>query len=249
MFAIVSAYHQFEQKTFSGDRLFMFYTFFVVFLGIVIQEVSGGALRTTSLTIAIGMCFLLNRFNNFTQKVSDLKISRDNVVMRMDIMTGMQNRYAYDEKLGEMVTLQGGKEFLAFSIDINGLKEMNDNRGHLARDDLIREVAAIIRDILGKSGECYRIGGDEFAAIIPGDSQQGSKLKQQLEIESVKCRINTGQNISFSIGYADRESHPQASLEGLMQLADQQMYQEKGSITAVRATTGGAEAAGKKQEG
>lgn len=159
MFAIVSAYHQFEQKTFSGDRLFMFYTFFVVFLGIVIQEVSGGALRTTSLTIAIGMCFLLNRFNNFTQKVSDLKISRDNVVMRMDIMTGMQNRYAYDEKLGEMVTLQGGKEFLAFSIDINGLKEMNDNRGHLARDDLIREVAAIIRDILGKSGECYRIGG------------------------------------------------------------------------------------------
>lgn len=70
MFAIVSAYHQFEQKTFSGDCLFMFYTFFVVFLGIVIQEVSGGALRTTSLTIAIGMCFLLNRFNNFTQKVS-----------------------------------------------------------------------------------------------------------------------------------------------------------------------------------
>lgn len=92
MFAIVSAYHQFEQKTFSGDRLFMFYTFFVVFLGIVIQEVSGGALRTTSLTITIGMCFLLNRFNNFTQKVSDLKISRDNVVMRTDmtdIMTGI----------------------------------------------------------------------------------------------------------------------------------------------------------------
>lgn len=227
MFAIVSAYHQFEQKTFSGDRLFMFYTFFVVFLGIVIQEVSGGRLRTTSLTIAIGMCFLLNRFNNFTQKVSDLKISRDNVVMRTDIMTGMQNRYAYEEKLGEMVTPQGGKEFLAFSIDINGLKEMNDNRGHLAGDDLIREIAAIIRDILGKNGECYRIGGDEFAAIVPGDSQQGEKLKRQLEIEAVKCRINTGQNISFSIGYADSESHPQANLERLMQLADQQMYQEK----------------------
>lgn len=205
----------------------MFYTFFVVFLGIVIQEVSGGALRTTSLTIAIGMCFLLNRFNNFTQKVSDLKISRDNVVMRTDIMTGMQNRYAYDEKLGEMVTPQGGKELLAFSIDINGLKEMNDNRGHLAGDGLIREVAAIIRDILGKSGECYRIGGDEFAAIVPGGSQQGAKLKRQLELEAVKYRINTGQNISFSIGYADSESHPQASLERLMQLADQQMYQEK----------------------
>ncbi|MCD5444217.1 hypothetical protein LOB24_07675 [Lactobacillus delbrueckii subsp. lactis] len=84
MFAIVSAYHQFEQKTFSGDRLFMFYTFFVVFLGIVIQEVSGEALRTTLLTIAIRTCFLLNRFNNFTQK-----ISRDNVVMRTDIMTGI----------------------------------------------------------------------------------------------------------------------------------------------------------------
>ncbi|MGZ1304278.1 hypothetical protein ACXO8C_04950 [Lactobacillus delbrueckii subsp. bulgaricus] len=49
-------------------------------------------MRTTSLTITIGMCFLLNRFNNFTQKVSDLKISRDNVVMRTDmtdIMTGI----------------------------------------------------------------------------------------------------------------------------------------------------------------
>lgn len=80
MFAIVSAYHKFEQKTFSGDCLFMFYTFFVVFLRIVTQEVSGGALRTTSLTIAIGMCSLLSRFNNLTQKVSDMKISRDNVV-------------------------------------------------------------------------------------------------------------------------------------------------------------------------
>lgn len=156
-----------------------------------------------------------------------MKISRDSVVMRTDIMTGMKNRYAYEEKLGEMVTPQGGKEFIAFSIDINGLKEMNDNRGHLAGDDLIREVAAIIRDILGKSGECYRIGGDEFAAIVPGDSQQGEKLKQQLELEVVKYRINTGQNISFSIGYADSESHPQANLERLMQLADQQMYQDK----------------------
>lgn len=89
MFAIVSSYHQFEQKTFSGDRLFMFYTFFMFFLGIVIQEVSGGRLRTTSLTIVIGMCFLLNHFNNFTQKVNDLKISRDSVVMRTDIMTGI----------------------------------------------------------------------------------------------------------------------------------------------------------------
>lgn len=89
MFAFVSTCHQFEQKTFSGDRLFMFYTFFVVFLGIVIQEVSGERLWTTSLTIAIGMCFLLNHFNNFTQKVNDLKISRDNVVMWTDIMTGM----------------------------------------------------------------------------------------------------------------------------------------------------------------
>lgn len=52
---------------------------------------------------------MLNRFNNFTQKVSDMKISRDSVVMRTDIMTGMQNRYAYEEKLGEMVTPQGGK--------------------------------------------------------------------------------------------------------------------------------------------
>lgn len=89
MFAFVSTCHQFEQKTFSGDRLFMFYTFFVVFLGIVIQEVSGERLWTTSLTIAIGMCFLLNGFNNFSQKVSDLKISRDNVVMWTDIMTGI----------------------------------------------------------------------------------------------------------------------------------------------------------------
>lgn len=62
---------------------------------------------------------------------------------------------------------------------------------------------------------------------MPGNRQQGEKLKQHLELEAVKYRINTGQNISFSIGYADSKSHPQANLERLMQLADQQMYQAK----------------------
>ncbi|MFS8962794.1 hypothetical protein NYF20_06415 [Lactobacillus delbrueckii] len=72
----------------------MFYTFFVVFLGIVIQEVSGGALRTTSLTIAIGMCFLLNRFNNFTQKVSDMK--------RIAKAKAEQNQHAVDYLMQSM---------------------------------------------------------------------------------------------------------------------------------------------------
>ena len=89
MFAIVSAYHQFEQKTFSGDCLFMFYTFFVVFLGIVIQEVSGGF--ADDIIDDYDQDVLLLNFNNLPRGQRS-KISRDNVVMRTDmtdIMTGI----------------------------------------------------------------------------------------------------------------------------------------------------------------
>ncbi|GHW00355.1 hypothetical protein lacNasYZ03_00420 [Lactobacillus nasalidis] len=227
MAVIVLAFHHFEQSVMGSDRLFMFYTFFVVLLGIVIQEVSMGMLRTTSMSITIGMCFLLNRFNNFTQKISDLTIHQDNVLMRTDVMTGMHNRYAYEEKLSQEALAQGGKNCLAFSIDINGLKETNDNKGHVAGDELIQQVSEIIKSVLGKNGDCYRIGGDEFAAIVPGGPEEGERYKHLLEIEAVKWRIETGQKISFSIGYADSESHPKANLERLMQLADQQMYQSK----------------------
>ena len=84
-----------------------------------------------------------------------------------DILTGLGNRTAYEEKLetlDDIILLN--QNTAVIMLDIDKLKIVNDTWGHRGGDSLIRDAAECIWNAYGDIGDCYRVGGDEFIVIL-----------------------------------------------------------------------------------
>lgn len=132
-----------------------------------------------------------------------------------DSLTGLGNRYALNQTLlilSEMSTSVG----VCYS-DINGLKVYNDEKGHATGDELIKETAKIFASVFKKKFS-YRIGGDEFIAIVPEvDEDIFSAM-----VEKLKQKIK---KISISIGAVWSDDSKQ--INSLIKNADEAMYVSK----------------------
>ncbi len=86
-----------------------------------------------------------------------------------DGLTGLYNRRSFEEHLAREVAMwkRTKLEGTMVLIDIDGLKEVNDTLGHVQGDELIRNVAELVRSRLRETDVVARIGGDEFAALMP----------------------------------------------------------------------------------
>jgi diguanylate cyclase (GGDEF)-like protein len=107
-------------------------------------------------------------------------------------------------------------------VDVNGLKTTNDTQGHPAGDDLLRDVAATLKDLGDDKLEVYRVGGDEFMVIATDtDKEDFAKLK---EILVNNCeRPNRAH---FAVG-ACHSDDVDGSIIKAMQTADATMYEVK----------------------
>jgi diguanylate cyclase (GGDEF)-like protein len=144
-----------------------------------------------------------------------------------DPLTGLPNRYSMERSVMELGEEDGSLTVLLF--DVNFLKHVNDTEGHLAGDQLLRTAASCIDECFNKGENCgcYRIGGDEFAAVIKGCTEE--------EIHSCLGHFAWAQereNISVSVGYARAESVTDPGFRALMSQADQHMYEQKKRIHA-----------------
>ena len=114
-------------------------------------------------------------------------------------------------------------------FDVNFLKRVNDSQGHLAGDRLLRTAGACIRECFGSGSDCscYRIGGDEFAAVLRDCSEEETKTRIEHFTEALER-----EHISISVGYAYTEQSDESSFKSLMDLADRRMYEQKKLIHA-----------------
>lgn len=157
-----------------------------------------------------------------------------------DPMTGLYNRRGMDMRLSEMREHSDidRDSWLVFVIDMDGLKNINDNYGHAAGDIGINAVAKTARSVM-KSGEiCVRAGGDEFYIIGIGDYSGGEAEKRVEEFEEAMKResasLNADFEVSASIGYCSAPASGSLSAENIIQLADSDMYQNKAAKKAQR---------------
>ncbi len=144
-----------------------------------------------------------------------------------DTLTGLYNR-AFFEK--EMHRLQDGR-YCPVGIlicDIDGLKLVNDTFGHSKGDQIIKETAELLRDYFRKSDILARVGGDEFAVLLPKVTENDMKeicqrIKHRLEENMSKAPELP---LTVSMGYAVSYSTP-VDMETLFKEADGNMYKEK----------------------
>ena len=146
-----------------------------------------------------------------------------------DGLTGLPNHRAFQERIREEASLaaSGGLSLALIMLDIDGFKRINDAHGHLAGDQILREVAAALVAHLGESGHPHRYGGDEFGVLLPGEGRrQALKTAESLR-RALADRVRIeGHTITASLG-ASYYPEGAGSAEELLYGADAAMYWAK----------------------
>lgn len=200
----------------------------IVLIGILLQEVFGGDIRTAYISMTLGASMLFIHYVEFAQLDAEDHINKQRELLRRDTLTGLFNRYAYSKELKKYdKTGTLPDDLAAFSIDINGLKAANDTQGHAAGDELICASANIINNVFDDYGLCFRTGGDEYIVLAHADREKAEELISQLISEADAWNGKLIHNLSLSAGYALASDHKGVSAEKLVVFADKGMYAEK----------------------
>lgn len=154
------------------------------------------------------------------------------MLARIDQLTGLPNRRAYEEKLKE-IKENPPPHLVAVVLDVNGLKKANDTRGHSAGDELIRAVGDCFRRTCREKEyrkyTClgYRVGGDEFVGLLYMDRKIYDALADAFRINVSSWKGIRNEGLSVSLGHADWSEFPSASITELLRVADNRMYEDK----------------------
>lgn len=149
-----------------------------------------------------------------------------------DQLTGLINRREFERRLDEAMDSAHGEEavHMLFYMDLDRFKAVNDSCGHLAGDNMLREVAALIKDQVRDSDFVGRLGGDEFGALLIG-----CPIDKARQIATDICNAVADYrfvwkdkifNIGISIGLVEI-SHVSGSLQDVMSAADSACYVAK----------------------
>lgn len=139
-----------------------------------------------------------------------------------DLLTGLFNRNFFEVELDR---IEKSRNFpvTILLLDVDGLKITNDRLGHSAGDALLRQVATILRQVFRPSDIIARIGGDEFAVLLPDtDATVAQSLIERLRHQ---FSIQPDPPVSVSMGTSTGEEN--CLLSEVMRTADDLMYKEK----------------------
>lgn len=141
-----------------------------------------------------------------------------------DELTGCFNRTYYREKLDNLVG--NNIPFSLGYIDIDRLKQVNDNFGHEAGDEYITHAAGLMKDILGHNAQICRIGGDEFAVIAEFLNEEQIEAAMRRVAEGLKTLdLKYPVGISFGTGYIN--THDFTDFRRMAADIDQKLYAMK----------------------
>ena len=210
------------------NKLSLYAILTLVFICIMVQELLGSEYRTAYLGLTLGMILMFIYITEFSQLSSDDTIQEQQIAITTDALTGVSSRYAFvaaTKALDEKESLP--LDLTIFSIDINGLKAVNDTLGHAAGDELICGAADCISSAFEKSGTCYRTGGDEFIVISQMKKEQALEAMEKLKQNAAGWHGELVGELYLASGVVRAEDHPELSAEKLVIKADMAMYDEK----------------------
>ncbi len=122
-------------------------------------------------------------------------------------------------------------QFSLLFVDLDHFKEVNDTHGHLVGSRLLAEVGSLMKRVLGPDNLCFRYGGDEFVALLPGlGKRAATATTMQLWEQLHDARFLSGAGLNLSLaGSFGLATFPEdgASVQAIIRAADTQMYAAK----------------------
>ena len=160
-----------------------------------------------------------------------LKFAREKAFT--DGLTGVKNRTAFEDVVRRINAKidAGNADFSIAVFDINGLKKLNDYFGHETGDVIITEAAKVLTEFFGEN--CYRIGGDEFIAILENVPLKEMKKKISAlteKVEGLAPATEEGAVLAFSKGCAAFDPDEDVFFNDVFKRADEEMYADKASF-------------------
>ncbi|MCW5296577.1 sensor domain-containing diguanylate cyclase [Herbaspirillum lusitanum] len=169
------------------------------------------------------------------QFITQVELHRDLQMLQRqtltDPLTGAGNRRGFDRRLREEWSrhLRSGEVLSLLMIDVDMFKQYNDTYGHPAGDDVLSLLCELLRMPLRASDFVARVGGDEFAVILPNTPEVGAELV----VERIQAMLQAAKwphcPVSISAGVATLSPGEVCDFATLLQRADQAMYMRKHS--------------------
>lgn len=179
------------------------------------------------LSIAAGcILFMITRLSKVKKEKNEQSqmLSSMSEISNTDKLTGCLNRRAYED---DIKNISNDVDFIYISMDVNGLKIINDSMGHAAGDELLTGAALCIKQCFAPYGKVYRIGGDEFVVILFKDLDQFTKIKEQFDDVILHWSGERLESISVSYGCVSSKEREWESMKEVANVADVKMYEEK----------------------
>ena len=217
---------------------FWFYCLPIAVPVIVALLLDGGRLERVMAALVLLFSLLMlvsvNRLTNIFLDGLDVRFKMQ-ALSRIDALTGLQNRRCFDESFSDTwhQSVRAGQSLGLLLLDVDFFKQYNDHSGHLRGDEALRQLATVMRKVASRSTDsCARIGGEEFAVIVPATDLQGARLVAGQIIEQLAAEriVHSGSpfgvltvSIGVKVGVLSRHD----TRESFMGAADQALYRAK----------------------
>jgi diguanylate cyclase (GGDEF)-like protein len=146
-------------------------------------------------------------------------VARLQLLAERDFLTGLPNTRAFEAAIARRLT--DGRPFTLLLGDMDGLKEINDAKGHAEGNDALRRLADMLGSVLRPQDEVARVGGDEFAVITAhGGGEEAASTAARLE------SVLEGQGVRITFGWAIYPVEGENALS-LYRAADERLYARK----------------------
>lgn len=188
-----------------------------------LQSARANQFRTILVGLLVSAAIIL--LAALTMRRFDMRLER---LATTDGLTGAANRRAFDSRLAEAGSRsrRTGNPFSLVILDIDNLKEINDEHGHIAGDRVIQRVSTTVQQMIRLSDCLARWGGDEFTVLVESRASEAVLLAERIR-EQVARGPDGEPAVTISVGIAEHRAED--TPETLLRRADAALYESKGT--------------------
>lgn len=179
--------------------------------------------------LSVMLTIYITTYDRQHKKLEEQSLEMKRLV-QTDALTGMYNRHAYYEEINGYKSKGELGNLVVVAMDLNGLKKVNDMSGHAAGDAYICAAAKVMNQALSEYGNIFRIGGDEFTALLHCSVTEAHGFEERIKECIAKADDNWSKQMTIAVGVVCCEENPSMDLVAIEKLADEKMYENKANF-------------------